>query len=46
MAEKTKVQQNKKEIKKLLDLTDTMSAAVNITALLSIYSVPLCTEMK
>lgn len=41
-----KVQWHKKEIKKLLDLIDTMAAAVNITAHLRLYSVPLCTEIK
>lgn len=45
-SEQTKVQWNKREIKKLLDISDTMAAAVNITAHRSIYSVPLCTEIK
>lgn len=40
------MQENKEEIKKLLDPTDTVLAAVNVIAHLSIHSLPLCTEMK
>lgn len=45
MTGQSKVQEQKK-IKKLLDLTDTMTAAVSITTHLSFYSMPLCTEIK
>lgn len=46
MAGQTKVQWNNVEIKKLLDLTDTVAAAVNIKAHLSISSVHKGTELK